>query len=155
MLSSARFLNQVAPTNQSERIIFLDSLRGIAVLGILLINIQGFGLPQLLVYDVSVLHENGLNYFTWYVFGPGVFEGSMRAIFSMLFGAGTMLFISRLEKRIKGLKPLEFFFRGNSGSCYSVCSMPMCCFGMGIFFFTMQSAGYFFFHYAGSRQNIY
>ena len=33
-----------APVSQSERIIILDSLRGIAILGILLMNIPGFGL---------------------------------------------------------------------------------------------------------------
>ena len=40
-----------------------------------------------------------------------VFEGSLRAIFSMLFGAGTIIFISRLEKRMTGLLPVEYFFR--------------------------------------------
>ncbi|MDZ4807479.1 MAG: hypothetical protein SGI96_04345 [Bacteroidota bacterium] len=33
-----------APVNQSERIIILDSLRGIAILGILLMNIPSFAL---------------------------------------------------------------------------------------------------------------
>ena len=31
--------NLTAPVNQSERIVLLDSLRGIAILGILLMNI--------------------------------------------------------------------------------------------------------------------
>ena len=101
----------VEPIGQSERIPILDSLRGIAILGILLMNIQGFGLPHLLVFDVSILNETGLNYYAWYIFGPGVFEGSMRAIFSMLFGAGTIIFISRLEIRMKHLKPIGIFFR--------------------------------------------
>ena len=99
------------PLGQHERIIFLDSLRGIAVLGILLMNIPGFGLAHLLTFDVSVLREKGLNFFSWYVFGPGAFEGSFRAIFSMLFGAGIIMFISRLEKRMKKFKAVEFFFR--------------------------------------------
>jgi uncharacterized protein len=100
-----------APINQSERIITLDSIRGIAVLGILLMNIPGFGLPHSAVLDYSINKQSDLNYFLWYVFGPGVFEGSMRAIFSMLFGAGTIIFISRLEKRMTGLLPVEYFFR--------------------------------------------
>jgi uncharacterized protein len=99
------------PIDQSGRITALDSLRGIALLGILLVNIKGFGLPDLLVTDISVQKETGLNYFTWYVFGPGVLEGTMRAIFSMLFGSGIIIFINRLEKRKKGLLPLGFFFR--------------------------------------------
>ena len=104
-------MNLAAPVNQSERIIILDSLRGIAVLGILLMNIPGFGLPHSAIFDYSLNKQSDLNYFLWYVFGPGVFEGSLRAIFSMLFGAGTIIFISRLEKRMTGLLPVEYFFR--------------------------------------------
>jgi uncharacterized protein len=101
----------VAPVSQKERIIILDSLRGIAVLGILLMNIPGFGMPYNTIDDPSVLNESGLNYYLWYIFGLGVFEGSQRAIFSMLFGAGILIFISRLEKRTEGLVPAELFFR--------------------------------------------
>jgi len=111
MANSPKSASLAMPIGQHERIIFLDSLRGIAVLGILLMNIPGFGLAHLLIFDVSVLKERGLNFFSWYVFGPGVFEGSFRAIFSMLFGAGIIIFISRLEKRMKKFKAVEFFFR--------------------------------------------
>jgi uncharacterized protein len=111
MPSTSGSMNLAAPVNQSERIIILDSLRGIAVLGILLMNIPGFGLPHSAIFDYSVNKQGDLNYFLWYVFGPGVFEGSLRAIFSMLFGAGTIIFISRLEKRMTGLLPVEYFFR--------------------------------------------
>jgi len=101
----------VTPIGQSERIIILDSLRGIAVLGILLMNIPGFGLAHSAIFDYSVNEQSSLNYFFWYVFGPGVFEGSQRAIFSMLFGAGTIIFVTRLEKRTTGLMPAELFLR--------------------------------------------
>src|SRR5262245_17406335 len=100
-----------APISQQERIIFLDSLRGIAILGILLMNIPGFGLPYAAINDFSVQPQGNLNYFFWYVFGPGVFEGSMRGLFSMLFGAGMYIFVSRLEKRTTGLMPAELFLR--------------------------------------------
>jgi uncharacterized protein len=42
---------------------------------------------------------------TWFL------EGSQRAIFSMLFGAGVLLFLSRLQKRETGLMPAEYFMR--------------------------------------------
>jgi uncharacterized protein len=35
-----------APVAQRERIAILESLRGIAILGILLMNITGFALPE-------------------------------------------------------------------------------------------------------------
>jgi uncharacterized protein len=100
-----------APTSQQERIVILDSLRGIAILGILLMNIPGFGLPYAAIGDFSVQPQGNINYFFWYVFGPGVFEGSMRGLFSMLFGAGMFIFISRLEKRTTGMMAAELFMR--------------------------------------------
>ena len=103
--------NFIAPIGQSERIIVLDSLRGLAVLGILLMNIPGFGLAHSAIFDYSLNEQSQLNYFFWYVFGPGVFEGSQRAIFSMLFGAGTIIFVTRLEKRTVGLMAAELFIR--------------------------------------------
>jgi uncharacterized protein len=100
-----------APVAQGERIIILDSLRGIAILGILLMNIPGFAFPAPVAYsDPSVLHESGINFKTWY-FIDWFMEGSQRALFSMLFGAGIILFITRQEKKMDGLWPADYFFR--------------------------------------------
>lgn len=102
---------RLAPLQQEERIILLDSLRGLAVLGILLMNIPGFALPRAVISDISVLGEwSGKNFYAWYVVETFV-EGSQRAIFSMLFGAGMFLFISRLEKKVSGTMPAEYFVR--------------------------------------------
>jgi uncharacterized protein len=46
-----------APVAQTERIVILDSLRGIAILGILLMNIPGFGIPYSAVFDLRILNE--------------------------------------------------------------------------------------------------
>lgn len=98
------------PVSEAERITLLDSLRGIAILGILLMNIPLFGLPNPVGYDPSVLHEDGLNYYVWYVVNwfP---EGTQRALFSMLFGAGIILFTSRKEDKLSGTLPLDYFIR--------------------------------------------
>jgi uncharacterized protein len=100
-----------APISQQERIHIIDSLRGIAILGILLMNIPGFGFAPAAIGDFSLQPQGDLNYYFWYVFGPGVFEGSQRGIFSMLFGAGMYIFVTRLEKRAPGLMPAELFLR--------------------------------------------
>lgn len=100
-----------SPLVQSERIIILDSLRGIAILGILLMNIPGFGLPYIQTFDLSIRNElSGWNFRAW-VFIDGVMEGSMRGLFSMLFGAGMILFISRVERKQEGLITAEIYFR--------------------------------------------
>lgn len=99
-----------APISQQERIIILDSLRGIALLGILLMNIPGFGLPENQTSDPSIFHENGWNYKVWYII-EWIFTGTQRAFFSMLFGAGIILFISNLERKVDGLMVAEYYFR--------------------------------------------
>ncbi|RXK60625.1 DUF418 domain-containing protein [Lacibacter luteus] len=102
---------QAAPVSQEERIVLLDSLRGIAILGILLMNIPGFALPDPVHHDPSVLNEWGTgNYKAWYYI-DWILEGSQRALFSMLFGAGIILFVSRQERKTEGLWPADYFFR--------------------------------------------
>jgi uncharacterized protein len=83
------------PVQARDRIASIDTLRGVALLGILIINIIAFGL-------VSHAFSNpipdgaltGVNFWT-YVSVDVLFEGSMRAIFAMLFGAGVILFTAR------------------------------------------------------------
>lgn len=104
-------MNHAAPVNQSERIVIIDALRGVAILGILLMNIPGFALPDPVYGDPTVLNEWGtINFKTWY-FIEWFMEGTQRAFFSMLFGAGIILFISRQEKKTEGLYPADYFFR--------------------------------------------
>jgi uncharacterized protein len=101
----------LVPVAEKERILLLDSLRGIALLGILLMNIPGFALPFGQVFDAAVKNEmSGINFYTYYFF-EWLLEGSQRAIFSMLFGAGMLLFIGRLEKKTEGLMVAEYYFR--------------------------------------------
>ena len=102
--------NLASPTPTTERIVILDSLRGIAILGILLMNIPGFALPDPIMYNPGVLNETGLNYNTWY-FVDWSLEGSQRALFSMLFGAGVILFLGRQQKKVDGMLAAEYFFR--------------------------------------------
>ena len=104
-------VNLAVPTGQQERIIILDSLRGFAILGILLMNIPGFALPSPVGGDPSVLNEWGTINFKVWNFVSWFPEGTQRAIFSMLFGAGILLFIGGKEKRLDGLLPADYFFR--------------------------------------------
>jgi len=74
-------------------------------------NIPGFGLAGIAGHDPTVLNEQGtINFKVWY-FVEWFPEGTQRAIFSMLFGAGILLFTTRLEKRLDGVKPADYFIR--------------------------------------------
>ena len=99
-----------SPVKQEERITLLDSLRGIAILGILLMNIPEFAYSDVLDLDPFVLNEGTLNYRIWY-FIVLFMTGTQRALFSMLFGAGILLFIGRKEGKLEGLQPADYFFR--------------------------------------------
>src|SRR5262249_52985119 len=101
------------PVAQDERIPAVDVLRGFALLGILVMNIGDYALPGNFDYNPTILGPlSQLNLFLWA--GRFVlFEGKMRALFSMLFGAGVILLTSRLEKRGKAGMAGDIFTRRN------------------------------------------
>ena len=79
-----------------DRIDALDALRGAAVLGILLMNIIGFGLPFAYEDPTIAGGHTGADFAAWLTTSL-FFEGTMRGLFTLLFGAGVVLFTSRLE----------------------------------------------------------
>jgi len=110
-MSKESIIAITAPVSQQNRIVILDSLRGVAILGILLMNIPSFALPPPVQHDPSVLNEWGTIDFTAWKIVQWFPEGTQRAIFSMLFGAGILLFIGGKEKRLDGMMPADYFFR--------------------------------------------
>jgi len=81
------------PTPPSERIASLDAIRGVAVLGILVINVRVFSMPELTLTNPNVYGEfTGLNYWSWLA-GHVLAELKFITLFSALFGAGIVLFI--------------------------------------------------------------
>ncbi len=92
-------VNRLAPVAAGERIDSVDVLRGFALLGILVINIVGYGLPSAVLFNPTVAGGiTGANLVTWQV-SYLLFFQKMMAIFSMLFGAGLVLMHERAEQR--------------------------------------------------------
>ena len=89
----------VQPVRRSERIQSLDVLRGFALLGILIINIQSFAMPgSAYLNPMSYGDMSGVNGWVWklsYIFA----DAKMMAIFSTLFGAGIILVTQKAEAR--------------------------------------------------------
>lgn len=100
---------QVTPS--AKRLESLDFVRGCALFGILLMNINGMGLGP--AYDNPTIAggDTGINLWTWLVINIG-FEGTQRALFSILFGAGVILLTSRLEASGRS-GASDIFFRRN------------------------------------------
>ena len=96
-----------APVLQKERIDIIDSLRGVAILGILLMNIPAFSISG----DPFIRNEYGtINYKIWF-YVSWIAEGTQRALFSMLFGAGILLFLSSKTKQDNPMSAADYFFR--------------------------------------------
>ena len=92
----------MSPTQPQDRIESIDVLRGVVLLGILVVNITGFALPQAWSFNPTQygIFEGWDVFAYWATFF--VFEGSQRAIFSMLFGAGIVIFTQRLSADERG-----------------------------------------------------
>jgi len=109
LMTSAPFSSgpnsQPLPVDRPDRIGSLDALRGVALLGILLINIGSFAQPH---FDnpngFGDLHGADLS--AW-LFSHAVAYLIFLSIFSMLFGAGVYLFTNRIEARGKASSGLH------------------------------------------------
>lgn len=85
------------PFAPDQRLLSLDLIRGIAVLGILAINIAGFAGPSIGTISPALTAHDSLADRAAFTFGFLFFEGKMRTLFTILFGAGMVLFWERME----------------------------------------------------------
>lgn len=100
-----------SPLNKSDRIESLDIMRGIVLFGILIMNINGMGLGDLAYSNPEVAGgATGLDLYTW-ITANMFFEGTMRALFSLLFGVGMFILLDRLEKKGAGIEAANIYFR--------------------------------------------
>ena len=99
----------LTPTDKADRINAIDTIRGVSVCGILLMNIAGFGLYM--SYDDITINggSTGWNLNVWWI-NSVFFEGTMRGMFSVLFGAGILLFTGRSADSNSG-SIIDLYFR--------------------------------------------
>lgn len=105
-------LPSLQPVTSGERIAVLDVLRGVALLGILLMNIEAFAGPLELAFTGIDTHWQGIDYWAdafVYVFVQGKFF----TLFSLLFGAGFAVMAQRAEAAGRDFAP--FYLRRSAG----------------------------------------
>ncbi len=96
---------------QTQRIRMIDIIRGVAVLGILTMNIPDMAYPEDLSLDFHATDpEMGWNYWTGVVFEI-LFSGKMRGLFTLLFGVSSILIIEKLNWKYDGLAAADIYFR--------------------------------------------
>ncbi len=98
----------LSPVSPSHRIDSIDTLRGFALMGILVVNIQAFALSGFQDLDPRMGADfTGWNYVAWWVTRL-FFHSKMYPIFSMLFGAGLVLMDQRANERHQRLGGLYY-----------------------------------------------
>ncbi len=91
--------DETGPTAPSERIVSLDVLRGVALLGILIINSWLFAMPEAVLSNPTVYGDlSGTNYWAWLV-GHVFAQMKFITLFTILFGGGVILFTQSVERR--------------------------------------------------------
>ena len=99
----------LAPTTANERITTLDAIRGIAVLGILAMNAVSYGLEPAAYWNIGA---GGIDtWLDWVIGGAGeIFvDQKFMGLFSMLFGAGIVLFFERARDKGRRAGWLSFW----------------------------------------------
>jgi uncharacterized protein len=98
----------VGPTAPDERIVSLDVLRGVAIFGILVINIQDFGYPSAARLNPTQYGEfSGVELAIW--LGSHIFfEQKFIALFSLMFGAGVVLFMQSKQAAKRSAMVLHY-----------------------------------------------
>ena len=98
-MSAAQPPADAGPVRETARITSLDLIRGVAVLGILLMNAVSFKLDDAAYFNLSAGGSN--NWLDWAVgvFGEIFVDQKFMGLFSLLFGASMILFIDRAAAR--------------------------------------------------------
>jgi len=101
--------HRLAPLAGAERIESIDVLRGLAVLGILVMNIPTFAFSEYAFFNPTVQGGfEGADRWAW-IFSHVFFDLKMMSIFSMLFGAGLIVMDTRASAR--GVRLAGVYYR--------------------------------------------
>ena len=88
-----------SPVSGGDRISSLDAIRGVAVLGILPMNVVSFALVGSAYMNISAPGTDTFLDWTVAVVGEVFVDQKFMALFSMLFGAGIVLFADRAKAK--------------------------------------------------------
>ena len=150
-----------------KRIVAIDILRGFALLGILVMNMMSFAMPDIAYYNPAAFGGDEWFNRATYAFVHIFADQKFMALFSMLFGASLMLLINNLERKgekvgrfhytrnfwllIIGLLHGTLIWSGDILTIYAICAFvlyflrhvaPKWQFVLGMIIFLLPAAGY-------------
>jgi uncharacterized protein len=101
--------NLAEPMALQARLLNIDIIRGIALLGILLMNIQAFSMNFSAYSNPTSFGDlNGINFYVYY-FSHLFADQKFMTIFSILFGVGIILMAENIER--KGDNPTKIHYK--------------------------------------------
>ncbi|MDQ0466114.1 uncharacterized protein QO010_003907 [Caulobacter ginsengisoli] len=100
----------IAPTQERDRLGSLDVLRGFALCGILLMNITSMGDLYGWVRPLTPQSLADPSWVVWLV-GTLLVSGTMRGLFTLLFGAGVLLITARAMAPDGPVETADVFYR--------------------------------------------
>lgn len=86
----------IKPTTKSQRFGSIDTLRGFALLGILLPNIVAFAWPMMAMTDYTVIGDSPANSLG-HTITSTAFLGKFMFLFAMLFGSGVIMYARKFD----------------------------------------------------------
>ncbi len=86
-----------APVEGKNRVFILDVLRGLALLGILMVNMPVFNTPFILVIGEGRIWTDPLNETAFWIL-DFFFHGKFYVLFSFLFGMGFYFFLQKVDE---------------------------------------------------------
>jgi uncharacterized protein len=100
--------SQTGPTAIKDRILSLDVLRGIAILGILIMNIQGYSMIQAAYLNPAAFGDlSGINKWVW-ILSHIFADQKFMTIFSLMYGAGIVLLTSRAASSKRSVAAVHY-----------------------------------------------
>jgi len=106
--SEALAVPHAGPVTAAERLLSLDTLRGVAVMGILVMNVYAFAMPIAAYNNPLIMGgRDALNMAVWF-FTHLLFDQKFMSIFSMLYGAGLVIMMNRAEARGTAFAPVFY-----------------------------------------------
>ncbi|MBT4768610.1 MAG: DUF418 domain-containing protein [Phycisphaerae bacterium] len=100
--------DRIQPISLGERIDAIDVLRGVALLGILLLNVRTFALPSAAYSSPMVAGNDSAADSAVFMIVQLCADQKFMAIFSLLFGVGLVIFTTRAESRTGQSGPLHY-----------------------------------------------
>jgi uncharacterized protein len=103
----------LGPVRGRARIDVLDAMRGVAILGILYMNIPFMGTNVVAwMGDIRRLSWTQADQVTWATIAI-IWDGTQRGLFEMLFGAGVMIFTAKAMRPDDPVAVADLYYRRN------------------------------------------